>query len=119
MYSVPAKTTPDPTGAAPARPLAEFPGTLGLLLSWILLFCQMSQMPSPSGPGAPPGHCPFWGGGWSSLFSESWVGPVLLWSNSEFSIVRLPPALVPEKPSELYCARMRFSTALQLGHAPT
>ena len=64
----------------------------------------MSQTPVPSGPAAPPGHWPFCGGGESSLFSESWVGPVLLWSNSECAIVKRPPAFVPENPSELSCA---------------
>ena len=48
------------------------------------------------GPAAPFGQLPSAGDGASSLFSESLVMPVLLWSNSECSMTRLPPESVPE-----------------------
>ena len=42
------------------------------------------------------GQAPFCGDGQSSLFSAPAVKPPWLWSNSEFLITSLPPALVPE-----------------------
>src|SRR5436309_4321330 len=62
MYSVPARTMPDPTGDDPASPLPA-PGTFGLLLSWMKLCSNTVQLDVPvghvpSGPVWSLGHSP-------------------------------------------------------------
>src|SRR5918911_942539 len=119
MCRVPARTMPVPTGAPPDRLLGLLPGTFALLFSCTLLCSKTVQPVAPlTGGDEPLGHAPSCGAGWSSLFCEFAVRPVLLWSNSVFLMTKLPPALVPEKPSALVSPREFSSTWSQFGHAP-
>src|SRR5206468_1540388 len=83
----PTISMPVPTGASPEIPAA---GTFGLLLSCTWFRRKIVHEP------VPPGHCPFCGGGASSLLSELGTIPALFWSHSESSRMRCPPAFVPE-----------------------
>src|SRR5437764_7939090 len=56
-YVLPARIMPVPTGVAPDSP-EPLPGTLGLLLSWMLLFSHTVHDWVPSGPVCPDGHRP-------------------------------------------------------------
>src|SRR5438874_522248 len=78
---LPARIMPVPTGAPPASPL-PFPGTFGLLLSWMSLFIQTVHDWVPNGPVFPAGHWPICGEGKSSLFCELLTSPVLLLSHT-------------------------------------
>ena len=78
---------PAPTGASPEIPAA---GTFGLLLSCTWFRWMKVQDP------VPPGQSPLCGGGASSLLSELGTMPALFRSHSESSMLRCPPAFVPE-----------------------
>src|SRR5512143_1216339 len=107
----PERRIPVPTGTVAAIPS---PGVLGLLLSCTELY-WISVQDVPGWPG----HEPSWGDGRSSLASVVEAIPTRLWSHSENSSTRWPPALVPEKPCGLFCACTLRRTALQSGQAPT
>src|SRR3954468_17172740 len=94
LSRAPETDIPVPTGPAAAVPA---PGTFGLLLSCTKL-CVNTQHECVCVIGlvAPFGQAPSCGEGESSLFWLFVSKPSLLWSNSEFSITRLPPEFVPE-----------------------
>src|SRR5207253_7877011 len=118
--SIPARAIPVPTGALPASPPVPSPGALGLLLSWKKLFRQIEHEFVPTALiSFGLGHRPLFGLGASSLFCESGAAPIALWSNSLRSMIRCPPAFVPENPSALNCPCARRRIVLQSGHAPT
>src|SRR6516165_5478747 len=110
-FWLPESSMPAPTGEAPASPDS---GVLGLLLSWTRLSRMIVQEFSGSS-----GHAPFCGGGASSLLSELGTMPARLWSHSEDSRIRWPPAFVPEKPRALFWAWASVRTTRQSVHAPT
>src|SRR5579863_8808160 len=101
-FRTPDSEIPVPTGPAAADPKV---GTLGLLLSWTLLWkktqhvagwytCLVSGSVSTGGF-TPAGQEPSWGGG----LSPFWLlvsKPSSLLSNCEFSTTRDPPEFDPE-----------------------
>src|ERR1700726_273210 len=111
----PAMTMPVPTGAASAEPVV---GTFGLLLSWTEFLVNSQHEWVPVGPVPPLGHAPSCGEGASSLFWLFVTKPDWLLSNSEFWMIRCPPAFVPEKPRSLFWAWAWSRIELQSGHAP-
>src|SRR4051794_37592385 len=89
----PAIDMPVPTGPALAAPR---PGTFALLLSWTKLFMNTQQLFDLVIGLLPLLQRPSCGEGQSSLFWLLVEKPSLLWSNSEFLTISLPPEFVPE-----------------------